>query len=139
MSAAGKKSDMKRVFIITLVFSALSLLNLTSLQADDHQHHQEAAKVRFNEMYKLKGALLYGDYLVVHDDAKKARGEECVLFYKLNPDNTQELVLSFRCEAVQRSKAEKFTIVASRRHTAFDVAEIQEIQFAGSTNAHRVS
>lgn len=130
---------MKRFFIITIVFSALSLINLTALQADDHHKHQEVAKVRFNEMYKLKGVLLYGDYLVMHDDDKKIRGEECILFYRVNPDNSKELVVSFRCEAVQRGKADKFMIVATRRHTAFDVAEIQEIQFAGSINAHRVS
>ena len=129
---------MKRVFITASVFSALTLLNLPTLQADDHHKHQESAKVRFNEQYKLKGALLFGDYLVVHDEAMKARGEECILFCRVKSDNTKELVVAYRCEAVQRTKTDSFKIVATQRRTPYDVAEIQEIQFAGSTSGHRI-
>lgn len=129
---------MKRLFILAFVFSAITLLPLPTLQAQ-HQHQQEIAKVRFNEMYKLKGALLFGDYLVRHDDVKKAHGEDCVLFYRVKSDGTQELVASYHCEAVTREKAKSFVIVSTRRQTPYDVPEIQEIQFAGSTNAHRVS
>lgn len=129
---------MKRVFILACVFSALTLINLPTLQADDHHKHQESAKIRFNETYKLKGVLLTGDYLVVHDDAMKARGEECIFFYRVKSANTKELVVAYRCEAVQRAKADTFKIVATHRRTPYDVSEIQEIQFAGSTSAHRI-
>jgi hypothetical protein len=129
---------MKRLFILACVFSALTFINLPTLQADDQHKHQESAQVRFNETYKLKGALLFGDYLVIHDDEKKARGEECIFFYRVKSDNTKELVVSYRCEAVERAKAETFKIVATHRRTPYDLAEIQEIQFAGSTSGHRI-
>ena len=129
---------MKRLFILAIVFSAVTFLPLPTLRAQ-HQHPQEMAKVRFNEMYKLKGVLLFGDYLVRHDDIKKANGEDCVLFYRVKPDGTEELVVSYHCDAVKREQAKSFVIVSTRRQTPYDVPEIQEIQFAGSTNAHRVS
>ncbi|MFN7930035.1 MAG: hypothetical protein U0Y68_19355 [Blastocatellia bacterium] len=130
---------MKRLFILAFVFSAITFLPLPTLQAQpQHQHEQEIAKVRFNEMYKLKGVLLFGDYLVVHDDVKKANGEECVLFYRVKPDGTQELVVSYRCDAVAREKAKTFAVLFTPRQTPYDVPEIQEIQFAGSAKAHRV-
>lgn len=135
---------MKRLFIFVFVVSVITFLPLPTLQAQtQHQHSpgavQEIAKVRFNEMYKLKGVLLFGDYLVMHDDVKKANGEECVLFYRVKSDGSKELVVSYHCEAVTREKAKSFVIVSTRRQTPYDVPEIQEIQFAGTTNAHRVS
>lgn len=129
---------MKQSFLLTLVFGAFMFAGIPTIKADEHHHAKQTANVNFEQQYRLKGALLFGEYLVVHDDDLKARGEDCVFFYKVKPDGTKALVVSYHCEAIKRGKAEKFTIVAFRRHTAWSVADIEEIQFAGSTDGHRV-
>jgi len=132
---------MKRSFLVTLLFGAFMLAGIPTIKADGQHHHhaKQTATVNFEQQYRLKGALLFGEYQVVHDDDAKARGEDCVFFYQVKPDGTKKLVTSYHCTAVKRAKAEKFSIIAFRRQTPWSVADIEEIQFAGSTEGHRVS
>jgi hypothetical protein len=129
---------MKRSFLLTLILGAFLFAGIPTTKADDHQHGKHTAKVNFDQQYRLGGVLLFGEYLVVHDDDAKARGEDCVFFYRTKPDGTKALIVSYHCKAVQRAKADTFKIIASRRQTPWSVAEIEEIQFAGTTDGHRV-
>jgi hypothetical protein len=129
---------MKRSFLLTLILGAFLFAGIPTTKADDHQHGKQTAAVNFDQQYRLNGVLLFGEYLVVHDDNLKARGEDCVFFYRVKSDGTKALVTSYHCQAVKRAKADKFTVIAARRHTPWAVAELTEIQFAGTTEGHRV-
>lgn len=130
---------MKRSFLFTLVLGAFLFAGIPTIKADDHHHAKQSATINFDQQYRLKGALLFGEYLVVHDDDAKTRGEDCVFFYKVKADGTKTLAASYHCKAVKRAKAEKFEVKAFRRNAPWSIADIEEIQFAGSTEGHRVS
>ncbi|HEX4946525.1 MAG TPA: hypothetical protein VFZ34_07685 [Blastocatellia bacterium] len=129
---------MKRSFFLTLILGAFLFVGLPNIKADEHHHGKQSAKVNFEQQYRLNGVLLFGEYLVVHDDEAKARGEDCVFFYRVKPDGAKSLAVSYHCKAVKRTKAETFKVLAARRQTAWSIAEIEEIQFAGTTDGHRV-
>jgi hypothetical protein len=135
---ATRSKFMKQVFFLTLILGAVLFAGVPATKADDHKHGKQTAQVNFEQQYRLKGVLLFGEYLVVHDDDLKARGEDCVFFYRTKSDGTKALVVSYHCEAVKRAKADSFKVIATRRQTPWSVAEITEIQFAGTTDGHRV-
>jgi hypothetical protein len=115
----------------TLAFGSGPLLTGSKVQAAT----TERAVVEFTETVKLLDVFLRGEYLVIHDDSKMAQGEPCLKVYRNgDPDN---LIIAFHCKAIARDKAEQFTIRTSRR-AWFDLPEVLEIQFAGSTTAHSV-
>ena len=134
---------MKQLLLLTLILGVFLCLGMTATKATnqhhEHEHGKQTAKVNFDHQYRLNGALLFGEYLVVHDDDAKARGEECVFFYRVKDDGMKDLVVSYHCKAVKREKAESFKIIASRRLTTSGIYEIEEIQFAGTSDGHRVS
>ena len=98
----------------------------------------ESAVVEFAETVKLQGALLKGEYFVVHDEQRMARGEPCTYIYRGNQLDETKLVVAFHCIHVNRDKALAFKVTLNRHSTPYEVPEIQEIQFAGSTEGHRV-
>jgi hypothetical protein len=104
--------------------------------AQDHHKKVESgklqkARVEFTETVKLKDVMLRGEYLFVHDDEKMAKGLDCTYVY----DPAGKLLVSFHCEPVEREKANQFKVMVT---TMGNVLELEEYQFAGSTEAHRV-
>jgi hypothetical protein len=93
----------------------------------------EKAKVNFTEPLKLKDVILKGQYLFVHDEEKMARGEDCTYVY----DQAGKLIVSFHCEPVARDKAAQFKVIVTQTGIS-GISEIEEYQFAGSTEGHRV-
>lgn len=91
----------------------------------------------FPDLVRLNGALLKGSYVIVHDEDRMARGEDCLCVYTSEKGKPGRLVASYRCEPVQRDKTDQFVIVLSRPSMYF-VPEVREIQFPGSTKGHRV-
>ena len=77
------------------------------------------------------GVMLRGEYLFVHDDEKMAKGLDCTYVY----DSAGKLVVSFHCEPIERAKTDQFKVLVT---TKGNLLEIEEYQFAGSTEAHRV-
>jgi hypothetical protein len=126
---------MKRLLIITSVLGALIIsVAVLASQANAEAKRQERATVEFTETVKLLGVFLKGEYLVVHDEDRMAKGEDCTYVY----DSVGKLVVSFHCTPVERPRAKSFRVVASHPNLANGPAEIIEIQFAGSPEAHKV-
>ena len=119
------------------IFTALIVLALGTgiVLAQGHKKVEsgkvQKAKVEFTETIKLKDALLRGEYLFVHDDEKMAKGLDCTYVY----DAAGKLVVSFHCEPVERAKADQFKAIVTNKG---NVLELEEYQFAGSTEGHRV-
>jgi hypothetical protein len=99
---------------------------------------REEAVVEFTEVVKLQGALLRGQYLIFHDDAKMAEGEPCLYVYTMKAGKRDKLVIALHCEPVERKPAKEFTVLLTPRNSAYTVREVREIQFAGFAKAHRI-
>ena len=115
----------------TLAFSSGPLFVGSRAQASAN----ERAVVSFSQPVKLLNVILRGDYLIIHDDSRMAQGEPCLYIY--NNQEPDKLVVAFHCTPATRDKADHF-IIRTSRGAWFELPEVREIQFAGSTTAHRV-
>lgn len=125
---------MKRVVIAASMFAALMMtIGAFASHARAEAKNNERATIEFTQTVKLLDVVLKGEYLIVHDEDKMAKGEDCTYVY----DRSGKLIVSFHCTPVERRKAERFRVV-TRRLDPSGLNEITEIQFAGSTEAHLV-
>ena len=127
---------MKRLVLAVAILGALAFSSGPLFKGSGVQASTtERAVVEFTQTVKLLDVFLRGEYIIVHDDSKMARGEPCFSVYRRDePDN---LVIAFHCKQVARDKVNTFTIRTSRR-AWFDLPDVLEIQFAGSNTAHRI-
>ena len=131
---------MKRISIMFFALFGVFALNVSvgSSARSLAAVRSESAVVEFTETVKLQGVLLKGEYLVLHDEQRMARGEPCTYIYSGNQLDETKLLVAFHCIHVNRDKALAFKVTLNRHSTPYEVPEIQEIQFAGSTDGHRV-
>lgn len=126
---------MKRLlFTASIIAAIIATIGVASSRVNADAKNNERATVEFTETVKLLDVLLRGQYLIVHDEERMAKGEDCTYIY----DRSGKLVVSFHCTPIERPKAKSFRIVTSRQNFAYGPPEIKEIQFAGSTEAHQV-
>jgi hypothetical protein len=125
---------MKRVVIAASMFAALMItIGAFASHTRAEAKNNERATIEFTQTVKLLDVVLKGEYLIVHDEDKMAKGEDCTYVY----DRSGKLIVSFHCTPIERRKAERFRVV-TRRLDPSGLNEITEIQFAGSTEAHLV-
>jgi len=83
--------------------------------------------------------MLMGRYLIVHDDAKMARGEACTTFYRFDSvRGPQEEVASFHCSPAYRKVAGTLTLTQTDPVVGAGIARLTEYQFAGDCEAHGI-
>ena len=128
---------MKRLAVLFFGFALMISFTFTQAGAANSNIREQAA-VSFPETVKLLNVLLRGDYVIVHDEALMAYGLPCTYVYRSESGEPGKLVVSFHCEHVERDKVEHFTARFTPRRGAYDLPEVREFQFAGSTAAHRV-
>jgi hypothetical protein len=127
---------MKRYILATMIAGAL-IISSGASAASAYNTRIESAVVKFDEPVRLLGVILKGEYLFLHHEGMMEKGKACAFVYTLDKETEGKLVVSFHCRAVKRDKAEQFKMTISRQN-AFDAPEIQEFQFAGSTEGHQV-
>lgn len=110
------------------------------IKAQPQPEQIQKAIVEFTEPVKLLGAILKGDYMFLHDEAKMAQGEPCTWVYARGETGRfDKLVVSFHCIPVIRDEpAESFKVVISAMNPAISLPEVLEYQFAGSAEGHKV-
>ena len=104
---------------------------------------KDIAVVDIPEKTMLMKTALLGKYIFVHDDEKMASGEPCFYIYEYSENQAgkpealpDKLVISFHCQPITRAKARQLiTTVQMGRNGE---VELREIQFAGTTEGHRV-
>src|SRR5262245_51869757 len=130
---------MKRVIFVSFALFGLLALGGSSWPSSRSiaASSRESAVVEFTRTVKLQGALLRGVYTIVHDEERMARGEPCTYVYRGRKIDEKKLVLAFHCIHVEREKVAAFKATIPR-HGTYEVPEITEIQFAGSTAGHKV-
>lgn len=125
---------MKRLVIAASMLAALALtISVFAAHTRAEAKKNERATIEFTQTVKLLNVVLKGEYLVVHDEERMAKGEDCTYVY----DTKGNLIVSFHCTPVERRKADRFRVV-TRRLDPSGLSEVVEIQFAGSTEAHQV-
>jgi hypothetical protein len=130
---------MKRSVLIAFIASAIALfVKVATGQDRAYAPPREVAVVEFAETVKLLDVFLRGQYLVVHDEEKMAQGEPCLYVFRYAQGQKGKLVASFHCKPASRERVARFRVIVSKNRTPYDVPEVREIQFAGSTMAHRV-
>ena|ERR1051326_244224 len=130
---------MKRIVLTTFaLFGLLVLGGSLWPSGTSAAPRRESAVVEFAETVKLGDVLLRGEYLIVHDEARMARGEACTYIYRGRQIDEAKLVTSFHCIHVERERATAFKATFTRRSTPYEVLEVTEIQFAGSKDGHKV-
>ncbi len=128
-----------RRLIYALLASALVAAVVVVVSANDKETvKKESAVVEFTNTVKLGGVLLRGQYLIVHDEERMANGEACTYVYSGKKEIADKLVTSFHCIHMDRARTEKLKISFVNYGKAYEVPEIKEIQFAGSSDGHRV-
>src|SRR5262249_53979851 len=130
---------MKRIVIISLMMFGALLVGggLWPSASGNAAPRRQSAVVEFTQTVKLQNVLLRGEYLIVHDEEQMARGEACTYIYHGKRVNPAKLVISFHCIPIERDRADGFKVTLSHQ-TTYGVPEVQEYQFAGSTEAHQV-
>lgn len=130
---------MKRILLATFALFGLLVLGGTLWPSNSQAAPQrESAVVEFTQTVKLGGVLLRGEYLIVHDEERMARGEACTYVYQGRQIDEARLVTSFHCIHMDRETVTAFKATFAPRATVNQVPEIKEIQFAGSKDGHRV-
>jgi hypothetical protein len=93
--------------------------------------------VNFMSTVRVGGSFVSGRVLIVHGDAKMARGEPCTTFYRFDrAAGPREELVSFHCKPRRAAgvSTTKFTTV----NTADGVSQLTEYQLAGDTEAHGI-
>ena len=131
---------MKRlfVFISLLAAVALSAVPLRTTTRAAGARHKQSAIVEFRDPVRVLNVVLKGKYLIVHDDEKMARGEDCTYIYETKSGAPGKLVVSFHCTPAKRDRASGFIFRTALLLPNTNVSELREFQFAGSTEGHVV-
>jgi hypothetical protein len=124
--------------VIALLAGALLLAVSAFAGSRTDQPKVQKAVLVFNEPIKLLGVILRGEYIIVHDDERMAKGEDCTYVYARENGQQGKLVVSFHCIPVEREPVDHFTVVVGSPDPASNLPELLEYRFAGSTEGHKV-
>jgi len=134
-----RQHSLRILSLITLVI----LMGASAGSAAAALRAKEMAVVNLEDKTHLGKTVLQGKYIFVHDDSPMAKDESCFYVYEYAQNEMgqpearpEKLVVSFHCEPVEHPKASQ--IVLTYRMTAAGQFQLREIQFAGSTEGHRV-
>lgn len=138
---------MKRFLQLSLIFGAIAMIagaqTLRANAAPPSKEGKDIAVVDLPDKTRVVKTVIQGKYIFVHDEEKMAKGEDCFYIYEYAADQAgqpitspEKLVTSFHCKPVQREKARD--IVLTYGMVSPELFELREIQFAGSTEGHRV-
>lgn len=129
-----------RKITLAIVILAVVITGVAMAQDKKHAIHCDAGQMATIEIPQLvifNGVFLKGTYVVVHDDVKMARGENCTYVYEYANNERGRLVTSFHCTPVHRERAASFKmVVAPVTQGPSGIAKVVEFQFAGSTEGH---
>jgi len=115
----------------------LTVLAGGGLASTGHATPQQWAIVNFSDPVAVRGHFLMGPHLIVHDDARMAKGEPCTSIYEFDPATGQRaLEVEFVCEPVQKEVCDKTTFSVKRNDAGIN--QMTEYQFAGDPEAHGV-
>ena len=82
--------------------------------------------------------ILMGKYLIVHDDAKMAKGEPCTTIYRFDPKSgPKEQVVAFMCLPKRTAAPDTVTLSVST-DPVLGLHALRAYEFAGDGESHGV-
>jgi hypothetical protein len=128
-----------RIFVGSVLVLGVLAVGTIATSGDNVAPARQWGIANFSEPVLVTDQILMGPYLIVHDDAKMARGEACTSFYRFDPaKGPQEKVVSFHCTPANRPVAAKLTLTQSDTATSLGIKRVTEYQFAGDCEAHAI-
>jgi hypothetical protein len=120
--------------LLVVVFSAGTF----ATRGDQVAPSRQWTLVNFADPVRVSGQLLMGPYLIIHDEAKMARGEACTSFYRFDPKTgPKEEAVSFHCRPQDRKVCATATFTTVRDPYT-GIQNLTEYQFAGDAEGHGV-
>ena len=104
--------------------------------SDPVEFHQQIMTVYFYKPVKVGDRILFGNYIIEHDDVRMRRGRPCTYLYDASDPRLP--VVSFRCKHLTRPKKAAPTVIVRSFHVGNGMTELVAFQFAGETLAHGV-
>lgn len=127
-----------------LLVGGLLMLSLVAARPAQAQTTEAAAGARkwavikINDPVKVGRRVLMGTYLVIHDDAKMAKGEPCTTIYRFDPKaGPKEQVVAFMC-VPKNVLTQSTTTLAVVTDPVLGIASLQGYQFAADPELHGV-
>ena len=121
-----------RIFVGTLLMVGMFGAALVAHNATKH-----SSIVNFLHPVLVKGELVMGPVLIVHDDLKMAKGEACTTFYRFDlKTGPQEALVSFHCQPIERRVVAETTLTTNYQGSG--CKRLVEYQIAGDSEAHGV-
>ena len=103
---------------------------------DAIEFHQQIMTVWFYKPVKVGDRILFGKYIIEHDNARMRRGQPCTHLYDASDPRLP--VVAFRCTHLTRPEATRPTVIVRSFKVANGMTELVAFQFAGETLAHGV-
>jgi hypothetical protein len=135
-----KEGQMRsRIFVGSLLLLGVLAVGTIATSGDGVAPPRQWAITHFDQPVLVNNQILMGSYLIVHNEAKMARGEACTSFYRFDAvRGPQEEVVSFHCMPTERTIADKLTLTQSAPIYSVGMPRITEYQFAGDCEAHGI-
>lgn len=93
--------------------------------------------VNFVDTVMVNRKLVSGPVLIVHDDARMARGEPCTTFYRFDPaEGPKEELVSFHCTPRRARPVDRTTLTTVPGDLG--IKRLIEYQIGGDAEAHGV-
>lgn len=126
---------MKTLIGTSVVAGVLAVSTLTAAAVSSRR----LGVFNFTRPTMIAGTVVLGHTVIVHDEAKMARGEACTTVYRYDRKavNRQgDELVSFHCRPTARPLAQKAQ--ATSEQSVGGLFELREYQFAGETEGHGV-
>ena len=128
-----------RIIVGVILLTGMLAAGTLATSGDGVAPQKQWALVNFVNPVRVGTDILMGPYLIVHDDAKMARGEPCTTIYRFDTKKgPQESAVTFMCRPVRRTVAAELTLTKLAAYDPSNIATIAEYQFAGDTEGHGV-
>jgi len=129
---------MRRYLCCSLITLALTLGSSSSASGQAAHPRDETGVAEFNEPVKLLGVTLKGRYLFLHHAGMMQRGKPCLYVFALSDAHPGRFIISFHCIPARSERIGQLTFKFSGGGEGPGLPEILEIQFAGSSESHKV-
>ncbi len=129
---------MKNAFMVCLLMVVVLATRTQAQTPDTVPTAKHWAVITFNDPVKVGRQVLMGTYLVVHDDAKMSKGEQCTTIYRFDPKaGPKEQVVAFMCVPKQILARTRTTLTVLT-DPVLGIASLQGFEFAGESELHGV-